>query len=348
MAGSFIKKKILLNGETRYVATITHKSRNYKTKTFRLRRDATDWSAKFISEIENFAVTGKKPCDVSFHELADQYLRQWFGRDAVRARYVERFKEHFGSTLINSISATDCRDALQPYEKLKPATYNKHKAVLSALFKFAQQKQLEGSRTYIEHNPTSNIVSKPMRNERVRYLSTDEKSRLVKACRNIGGEFYVAFLLALTTGQRKSNILERRWGDIDLEKGLIDIRESKNEDPIMAPIPPIALNLLKEFAIGSKQSELIFSSTINPDVPAGYRKEWNEARKKADISDFTWHDLRHDVASTLAMAGATIIEIAEILGHRSLQSTKRYTHLSTEHKSKLLAKTMGDTLSSLV
>jgi integrase len=348
MAGSFLKKKTLLNGDTRYIATITHKSRNYKTKTFRLRRDAADWAAGFISEIENFAVTGKRKCDVTFYELVNQYHEVWVGADTVRACYVERFKEYFGLKLIDSISATDCREALRPYEQLKPATYNKHKAVLSSLFKFAQQKDLEGGRTYIDHNPVSNIISKPMRNERVRYLSRDEKKRLVKSCRDIGGKFYVAFLLALTTGQRKSNILERRWRDIDLVKGLIDIRETKNDDPILAPIPPIVLSSLGQLAKISKPSELIFSSSVNPDVPAGYRKEWNDARKLADISDFTWHDLRHDVASTLAMEGATIIEIAEILGHRSLQSTKRYAHLSTAHKSELLARTMNGALSELM
>ena len=348
MAGSFITKKSLKNGETRYKATITHQSRNYKTKTFRLRRDATEWAVKFLANLENFSATGKKPCDVTFSELSDEYLMEWSGTDAVRACYVLRFKDYFGDMLLDRITATDCRESLRQYEHLKPATYNKHKAVLSALFKFAQQKHLDRKNGYIEHNPMTMLISKPAKNERVRYLKPDEKKRLVKACRDIGGKFNLAFLLALTTGQRKSNILQRRWGDIDLDRGLIDIRETKNDDPIMAPIPPIALNLLREFAKEYRQSALIFASSVNPDVSSGYRKEWNEARKMAGILDFTWHDLRHDAASTLAMAGATIIEIAEILGHRSLQSTKRYAHLSTSHKSALLAKTMENALSDLM
>lgn len=349
MAGSFIKKKILPStGEIRYTATITHKSRNFKTKTFRLKRDAQDWAAKFISNIENFEATGKRPCDVTFSELADEYLKYWEGTDTNRACYVVRFKKYFGSQLIDSITAAECREALREYENYKPATYNKHKAILSALFKFAQQCNLDAKRGYTDNNPVANIMSKPMRNERVRYLKKDEKKRLVQACKEIGGRFYLAFLLALTTGQRKASILQRRWDDIDMEKGLIDIRKTKNDDPIMAPIPPVALNILKDIAESADMSGLVFASNVDPNVPAGFRVEWNLARKNAGVSDFTWHDLRHDVGSTLAMSGATIIEIAEILGHRSLQSTKRYTHLSTSHKSELLARTMNQSLTDLV
>ena len=63
--------------------------------------------------------------------------------------------------------------------------------------------------------------------------------------------------------------------------------------------------------------------------------------KSAEIEDFRWHDMRHDTASTLARDGKTIKEIAEILGHKSLASTDRYTHLCTEHKSQLLNDTMN-------
>jgi site-specific recombinase XerD len=53
-----------------------------------------------------------------------------------------------------------------------------------------------------------------------------------------------------------------------------------------------------------------------------------------------WHDIRHDTASTLARDGRTLNEIAEILGHKRLASTNRYTHLSTAHKSQVLNDTM--------
>jgi site-specific recombinase XerD len=67
--------------------------------------------------------------------------------------------------------------------------------------------------------------------------------------------------------------------------------------------------------------------------------------KIANIKNFRWHDLRHDTASTLARDGRTLKEIAEILGHKSLASTDRYTHLCTDHKSQLLNDTMAKSIS---
>ena len=60
--------------------------------------------------------------------------------------------------------------------------------------------------------------------------------------------------------------------------------------------------------------------------------------KKAEIENFRFHDLRHSTASYLAMNGATLLEIAGILGHKTLQMVKRYSHLSEDHKAEVLEK----------
>jgi integrase len=59
---------------------------------------------------------------------------------------------------------------------------------------------------------------------------------------------------------------------------------------------------------------------------------------RAKISDFRFHDLRHSAASYLAMNGASLAEIAEVLGHKTLQMVKRYAHLSEAHTSSVVAK----------
>ena len=61
------------------------------------------------------------------------------------------------------------------------------------------------------------------------------------------------------------------------------------------------------------------------------REAWESTVKRAGIADFCFHDLRHSCASYLAMNGASLAEIAEVLGHKTLQMTKRYTHLSEAH-----------------
>jgi site-specific recombinase XerD len=82
---------------------------------------------------------------------------------------------------------------------------------------------------------------------------------------------------------------------------------------------------------------LLFPSKVNPTKPIDLRKPFETALKKAEIDDFHWHDLRHCTASYLAMNGASLAEIAEVLGHKTLSMVKRYSHLSDSHVSNVVA-----------
>jgi integrase len=68
------------------------------------------------------------------------------------------------------------------------------------------------------------------------------------------------------------------------------------------------------------------------------RTPFRTALKHAGITDFRFHDLRHSAASYLAMNGASLAEIAEVLGHKTLQMVKRYAHLSEAHTARVVAK----------
>jgi len=65
---------------------------------------------------------------------------------------------------------------------------------------------------------------------------------------------------------------------------------------------------------------------------------WYSALKAADIEDFHFHDLRHTTASMLAAQGASLLEIADVLGHKTLAMVKRYSHLVVDHKAKVIEK----------
>jgi integrase len=62
-----------------------------------------------------------------------------------------------------------------------------------------------------------------------------------------------------------------------------------------------------------------------------FRDAWEYAVKRADIADFHFHDLRHTAVSYLAMDGASSLEIAEVLGHKTLNMVRQYAHLSEAH-----------------
>ena len=86
----------------------------------------------------------------------------------------------------------------------------------------------------------------------------------------------------------------------------------------------------------------IFVSTRMPDRPYNHEDRWKQALKKAEVKEFRFHDLRHSCASFLAQSGATLLEIADVLGQRNLTTTKRYSHLAIKHKSDLVNRVMGD------
>ena len=79
-----------------------------------------------------------------------------------------------------------------------------------------------------------------------------------------------------------------------------------------------------------------------PKKAYAFEGRWHEAVKAAKLRSFRFHDLRHSCASMLAQDGTTLLEIADVLGHRQLQMTKRYAHLTTGHKTALINRVMGE------
>ena len=73
-------------------------------------------------------------------------------------------------------------------------------------------------------------------------------------------------------------------------------------------------------------------------TPVEIKRAWYTALQRAEIADFKFHDLRHSAASYLAMSGASLAEIAEILGHKTLSMVKRYAHLSEVHTAGVVAR----------
>ena len=166
---------------------------------------------------------------------------------------------------------------------------------------------------------------------RVRYLSDDERTRLLAECRSSKEKLlYPIVILALSTGMRRGEILGLTWDAVDLERGRIVLEYTKNQDRRGVPLVGPALEELKRLHQDRrKDSALVFpgkDSTRSVDTRA-----FENAVKRSGIVNFRFHDLRHTAASYLAMSGATIAEIAEVLGHRTFQMVKRYAHLSEGH-----------------
>jgi len=146
-------------------------------------------------------------------------------------------------------------------------------------------------------------------------------------------------LMAITTGARRGELLSLRWNSIDIDKQTAYVLTSKNGEPKVLPLTHSVIKELQKLDL--TDNSLIFASEINPDKPYIFYKQWNRARIEAELIDFRFHDLRHTTASYLAQNGATLLEIADVLGHKQIEVTKRYSHLCIEHKSSLINRVMS-------
>ena len=138
-------------------------------------------------------------------------------------------------------------------------------------------------------------------------------------------------VLALATGARRGELLRVRWPDVDLKRGTLTSHETKNGERRAVPLTGQALVMMGQHAkVRRLDTALVFPNATGKR-PVDIRKAFEGVIERAGITDFHFHDLRHTFASYLAMNGASLLEIAEVLGHKTLAMVKRYAHLCEAH-----------------
>jgi len=171
---------------------------------------------------------------------------------------------------------------------------------------------------------------------RTRYLSPDEVERLLTACQQSRNKrLYLLVLPAVSTGARRGELLNLRRQDIDTSRGLVIFSITKSGYPRVVPLTGRVLELLRVSGL-STSSDLLFPSQ-NGQQGMWFRQSCLVAVKRAQLDPgATFHTLRHTAASHLAMSGASLLDIAPTLGHRSTRTTMIYAYLSTSHLSGVL------------
>jgi integrase len=348
-----IEKRITSDNKTTYRVKVRVKGFAPDSASFERLTDAKDWAKKVESDMKagrHFGQGGRH----TFNELADEYLIH--AADLLsfthRKRGIDHWRKAFGHDLLNAITSARIgkerdkllsvvtqrfatpatgdpeKDAKRKRAKRSGATVNRYLAALSACMSYGVREL-----HWLEKNPCENI-SKPSENKgRVRFLSDDERPRLLDACK-AHSELYLAVILALTTGARQAEIMGLRWGQIDFNRRVITLHQTKNGDKRSLPLVGEAFTLLQERSkVRSLTDDRIFppTATAKKAQYTDLRQPWETALKKTGINDFHWHDLRHTAASYLAMSGVSLVEIAKVLGHRTLAMVARYSHLSDDH-----------------
>ena len=307
------------------------------TKTFPSKELASQFVLKLEGDRKLQLAFGGKSSKITFNELTVDYLLNGYkGKGLVdQKNKLNYWNKLIGKKQLIYITKSDISNGLHKLPNtLTNATINRYKAAISVVFSYA-------CREYdLPENPVRQIPSLPENNERIRFLSEAERTRLFKACRaSHWDKLYLIVLLAITTGARKGELTKLRWNDIDFDRRTAYVATTKNGQPKVLPLTDSVIKELQLF--DTKDSSLIFASKVKEDVPYCFTKPWKKALEDADIKDFRFHDLRHSCASYLAQSGASLLEIADVLGHKQISVTKRYAHLCIEHKSSLINRVMG-------
>jgi integrase len=294
--------------------------------------------------------------------LIDLYMAHYAGRDTTRAQRLAYWRGALGHLAFADITDDDIHAAREQLAqqrgrvytgrdaegrailrakrgRLSGPTLNRYTVALSAVFTWSIRQRI-APRNYV--NPVRAVPAFPESEGRVRFLSDDERERLLAACRaSKWDRLWLLVMLAITTGARRGELIGLRWRDIDLQRRVASVARTKNGDPKVMPLVPLVLAELERFAEGSKPEALVFPARLRPATPMAFEDRWQQALKAARVHKFRWHDLRHTCASYLAQQGASLLEVADVLGHKTVRMAARYSHLSAHHRAALVERVMG-------
>ena len=346
---AYIEERENEDGTTGYRVQIRVKGQKQITATFTRKTDAKMW----IQETETAVRNGKyfKTVEAKKHtvkEMIDRYIRDILPRkkDGLRTQKIqlEWWKEKIGYLLLSDIAPSliaEHRDLLASGITVRgtirsQATTNRYMAVLSHVFTIAVKEW-----GWIEDSPMDKVSKLKESRGRVRFLSQEERFLLIDACKESQCPYLDKIvILAMSTGMRKNEIMSLKWADVDLSKGRLVIHETKNGERRAVPLIGYAFEVINQLYQDKKNlSPFLFpSNDLSLNQPYDIRTAWENAVKRAKIENFKFHDLRHDRASTLAAGGASLAQISEVLGHKTLQMVKRYAHLTEGNVANVLEK----------
>nr|WP_010130632.1 site-specific integrase [Microbulbifer agarilyticus] len=247
----------------------------------------------------------------------------------------------------------------------KPATLNRLVNALRSILTKAVEWET------IEEHPLRKLKALHVDNApKVRYLNSDEEARLYTALKErdlklkeararanehrairgyelmsdlfqftYGDRLTPLVTLSLKTGMRRGELFDLTWENVNLDTKVITVtaETAKSRRTRHIPLGPTALKVLTAW----KQQAPLQAGRVFP-ADDGSRLDnvntaWRNLLKAAGITNFRWHDMRHDFASKLVMKGVPLNTVRELCGHSGLDTTLRYAHLAPDHKADAVA-----------
>lgn len=310
-------------------------------KTFRRRKDAEAELGKRISLLAEGRYLDVKPdTKVTLEELCQKYAdiyknQRSFNRS--KRSHLENFKAYFGrSRLISTIGRHDIVSYFA-YLQEKPVSLSKTGRIVKRRSPAAVNREMSCLRHLfseavswgmLEKSPFSGGKSLRLKenNARLRFLTDAEIKRLLDACPD---HLRPIVACAVLTGMRRGEILGLCWDQI--RNGFIYLQKTKTNEARQIPISEPLARLLEELRAKAGSSKHVFTYQGRAIVD-NFKHSFRTALEKAGISDLHFHDLRHTFASQVLLHGGTLKDVQELLGHKKIEMTMRYAHLTQESK----------------
>lgn len=350
---AFIEKRVSRDGSIKYRAKVRLHGFPPISGTFERKSDAKEWAqGKEAAIREGRYFPERKAAKHTVHDLLDAYLTNLASNNPRRHKEVKPLLDLWDCELgVLRLSHLTGEEILKAQQKLmvrpgrlldqkgnalplSSATVNRYLIALNTAIKFGV-KPLK----WINQNPVTEVQKLKESSGRTRFLSSEEITKLLQACRNSKNKYLLPIvILGIATGARRNEIRYLRWENVNPEATRIILTKTKNGEVRSIFLTNIAADIVKTLRKNKADGEVfLFPSPISPDRPIDFESAWRYALEETAIKNFRFHDLRHTCGSYLAMNGASTIEVAEALGHKTLQMARRYAHLTESHTSSVLA-----------
>ena len=308
-------------------------------QTFPRKKDAEAFLAQItVCDDLADALTHTILATVTIDSAIKSFLDQYKGRDRSMIQRLGWWAERLRGKPVGKVQRPHIKaalDALKQDEK-SPATINRYQAAISSVFVWFNDQH------DTKHNPAREVRQQAENNGRTRFLSDDELSRLMTTAKaSKWPRLHLLIHLAISTGARRGELIGLKWSDIDFQRKTAHLSQTKNGEQRVLPLTNAVIQELMPFREIGDGFLFPHPSKLHGAFTE-FDHQWQSCLVEAQIDNFRFHDLRHTCASLLAKNGATLLEIADHLGHKTMTMVKRYAHLCTGHKAALTERIFGD------
>ena len=309
----------IMKRQNKWRVQIRKKGYRYFSKTFLSKDNAIRWARRIEYEMDAGRHTLHNGEDYTLGELLTKYMNEItiLKKSSIQETYCiqKLLQESFCSNPLYTLTMHQ----VQSFKKRRgnsPVALRHELIVIRHCLKIARSEW----GLHLKETPFEQISLPKPPKSRKRRLSDEEYQKLYEASKTMKVNYiWPIFLFAIETGMRRGEILKLKWSNINFDDRIAYLEDTKNGEDRYVPLSIKVIELLSSI---KQSNNLVFPVSSN-----AVRLSWERLKRKANVNNLRFHDLRHEALSRMTEKGLNPLELAEISGHKQLQQLKNYVHL---------------------